>query len=419
MGIFIYGKNAYSLFCVLWLVDKICVATIGVCVFHASTSVGAFFNSRRFIMYFTNREQYLKKTAENSGLTQRPRKKAIIAIVVLLLCVTIIPLVLSCNQPKSKKDFSNDLKIIKAGYKLLTEGGEYGDINFARYYLYDMNNDGKKEIIILAGTCEADALLLINAYENESYTQIGYTGGNHASICGSKSGNGIIVHYRHQGIESITSVTIDKNGIAENELVPSYWAEGEYTELDDCVPLDSYAINDLTPFKSILESETGNGTSAPTNVVDISLGLINTSASDFLQERWYMGDYYISNWGSNKFISGDPTIYNLKLTGSEVNYYFSDSYTVVTVRDDRIVGISQAGFQVSYIKNTYQLLKWLGGDISTLVNHEPEIIRMNDPHKVYLKWETNNGYLVIFTTWYQGLTDWRNSLAWDFCIFTK
>ena len=43
MGIFTYGKNAYSLFCVLWLVVKICVATIGVCVFGAQASVCALF----------------------------------------------------------------------------------------------------------------------------------------------------------------------------------------------------------------------------------------------------------------------------------------------------------------------------------------------------------------------------------------
>ena len=164
--------------------------------------------------------------------------------------------------------------------------------------------------------------------------------------------------------------------------------------------------------------DTSVESSALKNSIDLNLGVLNTSVSDLLEEYSYIGENYLSDWESSYFTSKDRRIYNLNLTGTEKNYYIYNQYITITTRGDTIVGISQSGFQSSDIDNTYQLLNWLGGNAAKLIDYEPEII-YTDKYLAYLKWEVNNGYLVIYTSWYQGLTDWKESTAWGYCMFIK
>ncbi|MBQ7399123.1 MAG: hypothetical protein IJW06_01500 [Clostridia bacterium] len=149
----------------------------------------------------------------------------------------------------------------------------------------------------------------------------------------------------------------------------------------------------------------------------IYLNYINTSAQSFFEDYYYSGGNYIE-WETYPFNSQDSSIYNLTLTGNEKGYKLYEEHRTITVRGDNIIGFYQDGIQVSEIKNVYQLFKWFGGDEQKLLDVTPEII-FEDQYSSYLKWEAENGYLVIYSTWYDGLSDWKESKPWSYCIFTK
>ena len=317
------------------------------------------------------------------------------------------------NVPKDN-GLSNNPELATKYIDFIKHGfGECGDINFAGYYLYDVDKDGCEELIIKAGTCEADAVIWFCKYNNGKVEKIGDVSGGHSALCGNTKEDGVTIHYGHMGVEWIDSVKIKNNTLKVTEVVSQREVE-DYTEFDYCVSIEEHRINDMTP----LENYGGIDEYASQNSIDIDFGTINTSVSAYLEDYSYSGGHYLSDWENSYFTSEDRTIYNLQLDGTEKNYYLPDQYTTITARGDTIVGISQGGFQVSDIDNTYQLLKWLGGNAAKLIEHDPEII-YKDQYTAYLKWEVNNGYMVIYTTWYQGLTDWKKSIAWNYCLFIK
>lgn len=318
------------------------------------------------------------------------------------------------DVPAKNQGLSSNPEIATKYIDFINHGfGECGDINFAGYYLYDVDKDGCEELIIKAGTCEADAIIWFCKYSNGEVEKIGNVSGGHSLICGNSKEDGVTIHYGHMGVEWIDSVAIKNNTLKVTEVVSQREVE-DYTEFDYCVSIEEYRINDMSP----LESYGGVDEYVSQSSIDIDFGTINTSVSSYLEDYSYSGGHYLSDWENSYFTSEDRTVYNLELTGAEKNYYLPDQYTTITARGDTIVGISQGGFQVSDIDNTYQLLKWLGGNAAKLIEHEPEII-YKDQYTAYLKWEVNNGYMVIYTTWYQGLTDWKKSLAWNYCFFAK
>lgn len=97
-------------------------------------------------------------------------------------------------MPAASK-LASDPAMQAAGYALLTEGGEFGDVDFAHYYIYDMDGDGAEEIIVLAGTCEADAMLIVYTYADGAYSYTGYYGGGHSLVCGDSEHPGLLVQY--------------------------------------------------------------------------------------------------------------------------------------------------------------------------------------------------------------------------------
>ena len=153
------------------------------------------------------------------------------------------------------------------------------------------------------------------------------------------------------------------------------------------------------------------------NQEKINLRAINKSASEYLQDYLYDGGNYIE-WEIKPFSSKNQSIYHLKLDGSEKGYYLYDDRITLTVRNDIIIGAYQDGIQVSQIENVYQLLKWLGGDEEKLLEIEP-VFKFEDKSMAYLIWETGNGYFVVYTSWYDGLTDWKKSIPWNYCIYIK
>ena len=285
------------------------------------------------------------------------------------------------NKTVKRNGLSDDANIATTYISFLRNGG-FGD--YSSYYLYDMDADGCEELLVISATCEADAMLYVYKYDNGEVSQIGSTAGGHCSICGNSKEKGITIHYSHQGVEWMDTAVIKNNTLLVEELVAMREVQN-YTEFDYCIPLEYNSIDDMT----ILTNYGGVDDYVSSNAININLGTINTSVSAFLEDYSYRGGHYLSNWENSMFTTEDSTIYNLEMTGTETNYYLHDQYMTITARGDTIVGVSQAGFQVSDIDNTYQLLKWLGGNAAELLNYEPEII-YKDQYTAYLKWEVNN-----------------------------
>ena len=55
--------------------------------------------------------------------------------------------------------------------------GEYND-----YYLYDMDGDGVKELLLQEGTCEADYMYQVYTIANGAAVSLGELSGGHTSV---------------------------------------------------------------------------------------------------------------------------------------------------------------------------------------------------------------------------------------------
>lgn len=150
--------------------------------------------------------------------------------------------------------------------------------------------------------------------------------------------------------------------------------------------------------------------------INVTLPLIGDPVDDYLQDMTYKGRRY-TEWKSNNYID-HPEIYNLEVTGREDNYYFYNNYFLVTSLDGQIIGYEQEGLQVSDFDTPYLLFHELGDEFVALLDYEPEIIQTGE-YNYYLKWETKNSYLILKTTWWDGLEDWKICLVWDCCVFKK
>lgn len=309
-----------------------------------------------------------------------------------------------------------------AGYALLTEGGEFGDVNFAHYYIYDMDGDGAEELIVLAGTCEADAMLIVYTYADGVYNYTGYYGGGHSQVYGDCEKSGLLVQYGLQNVECVTRLYLASGELCTETVIAEHTVDGAYTQLPNGIPLEPYSIRDYAPFGGAPVPSAPE----PSACIDVTLPEIGRSVDEALEYAKYNGVQYLSDWEGSFFVDGNPvdetsdyaaSLYALKLDGSETNYYFPYAGITLTARDGRIVGYSQAGIQVSDIQNVYQLLQWLGEDYAALLDYEPEMF--DGQNGYYLRWTTNNAVLVIFSAWFQDRSDWKNSMPWNFCIFER
>lgn len=153
-----------------------------------------------------------------------------------------------------------------------------------------------------------------------------------------------------------------------------------------------------------------------TTGIDVVLPMLETSTSAYLEECYYNKRRYLDDWKS--FFEKDNALYDLELTGEEKSYYITDEFMTITDRNDRIVGVSEDGFLSSHI-TTYRILKEYIDGTEDLVEYEPQMIEGNDKRHIYLKWETENGYIIVETCWWEGLTDWKASYVSSYCMYIK
>ena len=149
-------------------------------------------------------------------------------------------------QPEYQPEIVNFNSEAYAAYHRQLTSAQYGDIYFARYYLYDMDHDGIDELIVIAGTCDADAQLIVYDYYNGEAFPVGTLSGGHSIVYGSSAGDGFILHFGHMGHEIISNVTSTSAGLSVSELLNR--ETENYSYMDYFVELTPYYINDFTPF---------------------------------------------------------------------------------------------------------------------------------------------------------------------------
>lgn len=86
------------------------------------------------------------------------------------------------------------------------------------YYLTDINNDKKADLLILKGTCSADTKLLVYMYKRGKAKKVGTTWAGNASFYAYPNHNGIVMHYAHMGWESIYKISLKKGKLKTKEI---------------------------------------------------------------------------------------------------------------------------------------------------------------------------------------------------------
>lgn len=120
----------------------------------------------------------------------------------------------------------------------------YGEYNY--YYIYDIDNDGVKELLLQEGTCEADYQYYIYTIENGAAVYLDTIPGGHTMFyedAKGGSGNSILQLQAHMGYEMISRITLN-NGKVSTELL-SERELGESDEyFDNGFPLPGSSVTD-------------------------------------------------------------------------------------------------------------------------------------------------------------------------------
>lgn len=125
------------------------------------------------------------------------------------------------------------------------------------YYLTDIDNDKKADLIVQVGTCEADARAYVYQYKKGKAIKVATLAGGHVSYYAYPKHKGIVIQSAHMGYESISVVTI-KNGKVTTQSIGSRDLNNKKNQnylslgcwLDNHIKYESYKRSvDLSPFK--------------------------------------------------------------------------------------------------------------------------------------------------------------------------
>ena len=132
----------------------------------------------------------------------------------------------SCVKKMSAQQKKKYRAIVK---KWPTEFADYSSEPYLwDYYLTDYNNDGTADLIILTGTCEADAVYRVYTYKKSKIKKIGKFGGGHSYLSAYPGANGVVRVTQHMGYERICRV-YRKNGQSKSKKLNTRQTENYIT----------------------------------------------------------------------------------------------------------------------------------------------------------------------------------------------
>ena len=98
--------------------------------------------------------------------------------------------------------------------------------------LYDIDEDGIRELIFSHGTCEADWINDVYTLENDTNVISIGSIGSHVMLYTAPDGNGIYSQFEHMGYEKIDRFTKNENVLNEENIATTDVGSGEYTTFD-------------------------------------------------------------------------------------------------------------------------------------------------------------------------------------------
>ena len=128
---------------------------------------------------------------------------------------------------------------------------DFGGADYLEYALYDIDHDGVKELIVLAGTCEADYVRRIYTIVDHEARYIGETFGGHSAIFACPD-DGFYNMMAHMGYEYIYKVTYVNPAVFE-ELISSKELAEDEDYATPGIPIPASFITDY----SLLEDASG------------------------------------------------------------------------------------------------------------------------------------------------------------------
>lgn len=86
------------------------------------------------------------------------------------------------------------------------------------YYLTDIDNDKKPELLIQYGSCEADVRLIIYTYKNGKTKKVKTLASAHCSYYAYPNRNGLVMAQQHMGGEYVGLLTLKKTKLKSQKI---------------------------------------------------------------------------------------------------------------------------------------------------------------------------------------------------------
>lgn len=128
----------------------------------------------------------------------------------------------TCTSAMSSKMKKSYLKIVKKypDFDSKTEGGKY----IWDYYITDIDNDKKADLLVYYGSCEADVKLILYQYNRGKAVKVASAYCGHSSFHAYPNHKGVVMYEAHMGGEAIYVITLT-NGKLKSKLVGSRYVE--------------------------------------------------------------------------------------------------------------------------------------------------------------------------------------------------
>lgn len=110
------------------------------------------------------------------------------------------------------------------------------------YYLTDIDNDKKADLLIRYGSCEADVKLILYQYKKGKAVKVASTYSGHSSFHAYPNHKGIVRYESHMGGETLYVLTV-KNGKIKSKQIGSRYVENTDNYLNLHGVLKSHVVS--------------------------------------------------------------------------------------------------------------------------------------------------------------------------------
>lgn len=165
--------------------------------------------------------------------------------------------ILSDIEKRNITSIKNRLNLLENGNEKLDYVVTYGALisnaaalanNSSAYYLWDIDQDGVKELILKEGTSESDYIISFYTYSDGYSEKIGEISGSHSTPCAVQDMDGIEIETVYMGYKRVTRILKSEKNIYSEIVYEEENGIDEYT----CFPMEGCSVNSF----QLLESGT-------------------------------------------------------------------------------------------------------------------------------------------------------------------